>query len=132
MFCGLRFKCCFLSDFVTFLMPSGLHSAPFFRKKPFRKLLQKQKPPLLENEELSPCPRAPRDAASRAHNSNNCSSSNYCSNSNQYLFELIAIATVSKKIEKMEMVDVKTQFLVISTRIGQRPGDVHWPSFNGP
>ena len=38
MFCGLRFKCCFLLDFVTFLMPSGFHLALFFRESLFRKL----------------------------------------------------------------------------------------------
>ena len=40
------------------------------------------------------------DGSQALLNSNNCSSSNCCSNSKQYLFESIAIVTDSKKLKK--------------------------------
>ena len=83
-----------------------------------------------ENPTLSPCPMVPRDAASRSHNSNkeqyNGSSSNCCSNScpwlwlrkiaRKWLFELIAIATVSNRNSKKWkglISDIKSTSLVI-------------------
>ena len=69
MFCGFRFKFVFHQILWPFWGHFGLHLAPFLRKKPFRKSLQKRKPPHLK---MAPYPRArwlletpPRVRASR-------------------------------------------------------------------
>ena len=61
------FQVRFLLDFVTFLRPSEAPFGTIFEKRTIPKIASKKGDPPLENGSLSPCPMAPRDAASRAH-----------------------------------------------------------------
>ena len=120
MFCGLRFKLVFL-DFVTFWMPSGATFETIFEKNTVPKIAQKKGIPYLR---IPPYPRVrwlpetpPRVRTSRRETIARARIlvrvqlefellPEFVS---KFLFELIAI----EKIENMERVDVKTQFLVI-------------------
>ena len=113
MFCGFRFKCCFLSDCVTFVKPSG---APFWhhvsekKKRPENRF--KKRDPYLKTTHyrrvrwLPGTPPCVRITQTR----DNSSSSKCCSNScpwlwfrkiaRKWLLELASIANVSKSPKK--------------------------------
>ena len=134
MFCGLRFKCRFLSDFFTSVMPSGAPFGTIFHKKTLEKSLQKKETPWVKTTDyphvrwLPETPPRVRITQTR----NNSSSSNCCSNScpwlwlrkiaRKRLFELIAIATLSKQKSKKWKGLISTVHSGDLTRPGQRPG----------
>ena len=134
MFCGLRFKCRLLLNVVSFSRPSGI---------PFGTICEKNVPKIASNKTL--CPMAPRDAASRVHFSTVAIARarfvvririNICLSllqlqlfqtnrkiARKRLLELASIAKVSKTIRKLERADIKSTFLMICTRLGQRPDE---------
>ena len=135
MFCGLPLKCCFLLDFHTFLKSFEAPFCIIFPKKLFRKSLQKRRLPYLKFAHYQRVRRLPGTPprVRITQTRNNSSSSNCCSNScpwlwlrkiaRKWLFELIAIATVSKKIENMERADLKSTFLMIWHALGKGPAN---------
>ena len=77
MFCGLRFKFVFHQILWPFWGHLGLHLAPFFRKKPFRKSLQKKGSPTWKSQAIFMSDGSQRRRLACALlNSNNSSSSN--------------------------------------------------------
>ena len=119
MFCWLRFK------FVFYQISWPFSLAPFLRNKPFRNSFQKKGHPIWKWQTIPMSDGSQRRRLACALlNSNNCSSSNYCSNSNQYLFELVAIATVSKQNRKNGKGRCQNSISRDLTRPGQRPGEL--------
>ena len=125
MFCRRRSKSRFLVYFLSFLM---LFCVPFgtnFEKKTLPKIVSKKGALLSQTIDYDRGPGLP-DSPPRVRTSqtrNNSSSSKCCSNScpclwlrkiaRKWLFELAAIANVSKQMIKMKRIDVKSTSPVI-------------------
>ena len=81
----------FLSDFVTLLEPPEARVGTTFENKTVPKIVSKKRDPLGENYGLRAFSMAPRDGASRAHNSNKKQLLEL-----ELLFEFVSMALASK------------------------------------
>ena len=144
MFCRLRFKCCFLTEFLRFWMPFGSPFCTIFQKKTVPEIALKKGSPQHENDTLWTRPEAPREAASRAHFSNKKKQFEL-----EMLFEFVSIAFFPQKIgnvvwvrlncncsnfvfEKMERVDVESTSFVIWHALAKawRINSYNWSMLN--
>ena len=153
MFCGLRFKFVFYQILWDLWGHFGLHLAPFLRKKPFRKSLQKKGPPcskfphyqrvrwLLETPPRMRASRTETIARARIQVRFQLELdlwfefvSNLCPSLSWWQFEIekllengclswLRLQEFRKQFEKMERTDIKTQCWRSDTPLGRSPAN---------
>ena len=131
------FQVCFLSDFWSHLR---LHLAPFLRKNHSENRFKQIGPPKWKSLPIPVSDGSQRRRLACALlNSNNCSSSNCCSNSNSSsnccsnscpngCLSWLQLQLFQKQFEKMERADIKTQCWWSDTLVGQGPGELNYSS----
>ena len=139
MFCGLRFKFVFYQNVLHFLCHLRAHLAQFLRKNHSENRFKKRDPPTWK---LHPIPVSDgsqrRRLACALLNSNNCPSSNCCSNSCPSLrwlhFEIekllengclswLLLQKFRKQFEKWKGLISKAHFWWSDTLVGQGPAN---------